>query len=53
MSPVTVEVTQRTSKTDDKSTTMTLAVPEDGVVHIRFRLQKTVESLFIQVSAKD
>ncbi|XP_042356057.1 CD109 antigen-like [Plectropomus leopardus] len=43
-----IEVTQRTSRENDESTTLTLPVPEDGNVHIKFRLQDQVEMLFIR-----
>ncbi|KAM7376533.1 hypothetical protein PAMP_006260 [Pampus punctatissimus] len=42
------EITQRTSMTDDGLTVVTLAVPEDGNVHIRFKLQAQVVMLFIR-----
>ncbi|KAM7403885.1 hypothetical protein PAMA_004352 [Pampus argenteus] len=42
------EIAQRTSMTDDGLTVVTLAVPEDGNVHIRFKLQAQVVMLFIR-----
>lgn len=45
-----VEVTQRKSTTNTEPTTETVPVPEDGNVHIKFKLQDQVEMLFIQVS---
>ncbi|XP_050934300.1 LOW QUALITY PROTEIN: CD109 antigen-like [Lates calcarifer] len=44
-----VEVTQRKSTTNTEPTTETVPVPEDGNVHIKFKLQDQVEMLFIQV----
>lgn len=45
-----IEVTQRISATNAENTTLTLAVPEDGNVHIKFKLQDQVGMLFIRVS---
>ncbi|XP_067470944.1 CD109 antigen-like [Thunnus thynnus] len=43
-----VEITQRTSMMDAAPTIVTLPVPEDGNVHIKFKLQAQVEMLFIR-----
>ncbi|XP_036927375.1 CD109 antigen-like isoform X2 [Acanthopagrus latus] len=43
-----IEVTQRTSAMSDEPTTLTLPVPEDGNVHIKFKLQEQVVTLFIR-----
>ncbi|XP_008275105.1 CD109 antigen-like isoform X2 [Stegastes partitus] len=43
-----VEVTQRTAMMNGETTTLTLPVPEDGNVHIQFRLQDEVVMLFIR-----
>ncbi|XP_074516319.1 CD109 antigen-like isoform X1 [Sebastes fasciatus] len=43
-----IEVTQRISATNAENTTLTLAVPEDGNVHIKFKLQDQVGMLFIR-----
>ncbi|XP_056151328.1 CD109 antigen-like [Lampris incognitus] len=51
-SSVSVEVTQKTQKTDAEPTTKKLPVPEDGIVHIGFTLQDTVEMLFIKATFK-
>lgn len=48
-----IEVTQRTSTMSDEPTTLTLQVPEDGNVHIKFKLQDQVVTLFIRVSFLD
>lgn len=48
-----IEVTQRTSAMSDEPTTLTLPVPEDGNVHIKFKLQEQVVTLFIRVSFLD
>ncbi len=45
-----IEVTQRTSTMNAEATTLTLPVPEDGNVHIKFKLQDQVEMLFIRAS---
>ncbi len=45
-----IEVTQRTSVMTAEPTTLTLPVPEDGNVHIKFKLQDQVVMLFMQVS---
>lgn len=45
------EVTQKTSTTNAAPVTQTLPVPEDGNVHVKFRLQDQVETLFIRVSS--
>lgn len=45
-----VEVTQRASTTNAESTTLTLQVPEDGNINIKFKLRDQVDMLFIQVS---
>uniref|UniRef100_A0A3Q1HW22 CD109 molecule n=2 Tax=Anabas testudineus TaxID=64144 RepID=A0A3Q1HW22_ANATE len=45
-----VEVTQRSSTTNAEPTTLTLQVPEDGNVHIRFLLLDQVDMLFIQAT---
>ncbi|XP_071394440.1 CD109 antigen-like, partial [Centroberyx affinis] len=47
LNPVLVEVTQRTSQMDAEPTKLTLAVPEDGNIHIEFTLQDGVVMLFI------
>lgn len=44
-----IEVIQRTSMMNDEATTLTLPVPEDGNVHIKFKLQDEVVMLFIRV----
>ncbi|XP_041810122.1 CD109 antigen-like [Chelmon rostratus] len=43
-----VEVTQRTSMATAEPTTLTLPVPEDGNIHVRFKLQDQVVMLFIR-----
>ncbi|XP_030299046.1 CD109 antigen-like [Sparus aurata] len=43
-----IEVTQRTSAMSDEPTTLTLPVPEDGNVHVKFKLQDQVVTLFIR-----
>ncbi|XP_073339906.1 CD109 antigen-like [Pagrus major] len=43
-----IEVTQRPSTLNDEPTTLTLPVPEDGNVHIEFKLQDQVVMLFIR-----
>lgn len=48
-----IEVTQRTSAMSDEPTTLTLPVPEDGNVHVKFKLQDQVVTLFIRVSFLD
>ncbi|XP_049917736.1 CD109 antigen-like [Epinephelus moara] len=48
MNSAVIEVTQRTSTMNADSTTLTLPVPEDGNVHIKFRLQDQVRMLFIR-----
>ncbi|XP_034051005.1 CD109 antigen [Thalassophryne amazonica] len=45
--PAEVKVTQRTSDTDAEPATVTLPVPEDGNVPIKFRLHDEVVLLFI------
>lgn len=45
-----IEVTQTTSTATSEPTTLTLPVPEDGNVHIQFKLQEQVEMLSIRVS---
>lgn len=45
-----VEVTQRGSTINAEPTTVTLQVPEDGNVHVKFKLRDQVETLFIRVS---
>ncbi|XP_035804779.2 CD109 antigen-like isoform X2 [Amphiprion ocellaris] len=45
-----VEVTQRTSMMNAETTTLTLPVPEDGDVHIQFRLQDQVVMIFIRAT---
>ncbi|XP_076017641.1 CD109 antigen-like [Genypterus blacodes] len=46
---VVAEVTQSGSKMDaEHAHTQTISVPEDGNVHIKFRLQDEVEMLFMQ-----
>ncbi|XP_029981730.1 CD109 antigen-like [Sphaeramia orbicularis] len=42
-----IEITQRTSTISVEPTSLTLPVPEDGNVHIRFQLQAQVETVFI------
>lgn len=44
-----IEVTQRTSMMNGEATTLTLPVPEDGNIHIKFKLQDDVVMLFIRV----
>ncbi|XP_061897874.1 CD109 antigen isoform X2 [Entelurus aequoreus] len=51
MNSAVVDVTQRTSMMEAETTTMTLPVPEDGKVHIQFKLQDEVKTLLIQVSS--
>nr|XP_061824601.1 CD109 antigen-like isoform X2 [Nerophis lumbriciformis] len=48
MNSAVVDVTQRTSMMEAETTTMTLPVPEDGKVHIQFKLQDEVKMLLIQ-----
>ncbi|XP_044022480.1 CD109 antigen-like isoform X2 [Siniperca chuatsi] len=43
-----IEVTQRTSTTNAETTTLTLPVPEDGNIHVKFELQDQVVMLFIR-----
>nr|XP_046269872.1 CD109 antigen-like [Scatophagus argus] len=43
-----IEVTQRTSVMNDENTTLTLSVPEDGNIHINFKLQDQVVMLLIR-----
>ncbi|XP_070776881.1 CD109 antigen-like [Enoplosus armatus] len=43
-----IEVTQRTSMMSAEPTTLTLPVPEDGNIHIKFELQDQVVMLFIR-----
>ncbi|XP_022606801.1 CD109 antigen-like [Seriola dumerili] len=43
-----VEVTQRKSAMNAEPTTLTVPVPEDGNVHIKFKLQDQVEMLFMR-----
>ncbi|XP_067336182.1 CD109 antigen [Channa argus] len=47
MHSAVVEVTQRPS-TLNSSTTLTLQVPEDGKVHIKFKLRDQIETVFIR-----
>lgn len=44
-----VEVTQSGSKMDAEHTMQSIPVPEDGNIHIKFKLQDDVEMLFIHV----
>lgn len=44
-----IEVTQRTSMMAGEATTLTLPVPEDGNVHIKFKLQDDAMMLFVRV----
>ncbi|XP_041828003.1 CD109 antigen-like [Melanotaenia boesemani] len=46
--PVVVKVTQRAALMNMGPTTLTLPVPEDGNIHIKFKLQNQVEMVFIQ-----
>ncbi|XP_057714504.1 CD109 antigen-like [Corythoichthys intestinalis] len=48
MHSVVVNVIQRSSITEAKTTNMTLPVPEDGNVRIKFKLQKEVKMLIVQ-----
>ncbi|XP_038585798.1 CD109 antigen-like [Micropterus salmoides] len=43
-----IEVTQRTSMMNAELKTLTLPVPEDGNIHIKFKLQDQVAVLFIR-----
>ncbi|CAL1574936.1 unnamed protein product [Knipowitschia caucasica] len=43
-----IEITQRTSTDPGEPTSLTHPVPEDGIVHLSFRLQAEVEEVFIQ-----
>ncbi|KAM4542793.1 CD109 antigen-like [Odontesthes bonariensis] len=43
-----VEVTQGVSLNDMEATTLTFPVPEDGNVHIKFKLQDQIVMLFVQ-----
>lgn len=45
-----IEVTQAASELTDETTTLTLPVPEDGDIHIKFKLQDHVAIVHIQVS---
>ncbi|XP_051246774.1 CD109 antigen-like [Dicentrarchus labrax] len=47
MHSAVIEVTQRTSTMNAETTTLTLPVPEDGSIHIKFKLQDQVVMLFI------
>lgn len=49
MFPAVIEVTQRTSMMAGEATTLTLPVPEDGNVHIKFKLQDDAMMLFVRV----
>ncbi|CAG5866269.1 unnamed protein product [Menidia menidia] len=49
MHSVVVEVTQSASSNDTDPTILTLPVPEDGTVHIKFQLQDQVLMLFVRV----
>ncbi|XP_068436630.1 CD109 antigen [Clinocottus analis] len=44
-----IEVTQTTSTMNAEPTTLTLPVPEDGNIHVQFKLQETVWKLFVRV----
>lgn len=44
-----IEVTQRTSMMAVEATTLTLPVPEDGNVNIKFKLQDDTMMLFVRV----
>ncbi|XP_072220914.1 CD109 antigen-like [Leuresthes tenuis] len=48
MHSAVVEVTQRISLNETEPTTLTFRVPEDGNVHIKFKLQEKVVMLFVQ-----
>uniref|UniRef100_A0A668A359 CD109 molecule n=1 Tax=Myripristis murdjan TaxID=586833 RepID=A0A668A359_9TELE len=50
MNSAVVNVTQRSSEMDSEPTTLTLPVPEDGNIHIKFTLQDAVDTVFIRVS---
>ncbi|XP_072314147.1 CD109 antigen [Eucyclogobius newberryi] len=43
-----IEITQKTPKDAAEPTSLTLPVPEDGIVHLGFRLQAEIEVLFLQ-----
>lgn len=45
-----IEVTQETTTVNHEATILTLVVPEDGKVHIKFKLKDEVLMLFIRVS---
>ncbi|KAF7655787.1 hypothetical protein LDENG_00050910 [Lucifuga dentata] len=52
LSSAVLEVTQRTSNIDAEPTIQKLPVPEDGNVHIKFKLQDDVVMLFIHAKFK-
>ncbi|XP_029937820.1 CD109 antigen-like [Myripristis murdjan] len=50
MNSAVVNVTQRSSEMDSEPTTLTLPVPEDGNIHIKFTLQDAVDTVFIRAT---
>lgn len=53
MNPAVIEVSQGTATVNNEATMLTLPVPEDGKVHVKFRLKDEVQRLFIRVSIVD
>lgn len=50
INPAVIEVSQETTTMNNEATILTLPVPEDGKVHIKFRLKDEVQMLLIRVS---
>ncbi|XP_029686839.1 CD109 antigen-like [Takifugu rubripes] len=48
INPAVIEVVQETTTMNNEATTLTLPVPEDGKVHVKFRLKDKVLMLFIR-----